>query len=234
MHLRLNRAPPLLALVLLAGGGLVIGSSWNVAGEATAQEAAEQTPAAPSSPIVREIPPRNVRERPTVAGETSEAASSPVTSSNDLPSGAVTAAMSDSTGPSTNSAAPAAENETVMVMVDHAKVVRLPDRTQTVIVGNPMVADITIQRNGIIVVTGKSYGATNLIALDSAGLLLAESTISVQAPTDAVVTVQRGLARESYSCTPTCQPSLRLGDSQDYFGVVGNQATQRNTLATQR
>ena len=120
------------------------------------------------------------------------------------------------------------------VMIDHAKVVKLPERTQTVIVGNPIIADVTVQRNGIMVVTGKSYGVTNLIALDGAGTLLSESLISVQAPTESLVTVQRGLERESYSCTPNCQPSLLLGDANKYFGEVGGQATQRNTIATGR
>ena len=86
--------------------------------------------------------------------------------------------------------------ETEAVMIDHAKVMRLPERTQTVIIGNPIIADITIQRNGIVVVTGKSYGVTNLIALDAAGAMLAESLVSVQAATESVVVVQRGLERE--------------------------------------
>ena len=120
------------------------------------------------------------------------------------------------------------------VTIDHAKVVKLPERTQTVIVGNPIIADVTVQRNGIMVVTGKSYGVTNLIALDGAGTLLSESLISVQAPTESLVTVQRGLERESYSCAPSCQPSLLLGDANKYFGEVGGQATQRNTIATGR
>lgn len=124
-------------------------------------------------------------------------------------------------------------SDVLEVFLDHAKVIRLPERTQTVIVGNPFIADVTVQRNGILVVTGKSYGATNLIALDPQGLLLAESMISVQAPTESVVVVQRGLARESYSCTPTCQPSLRLGDAPEYFGAVGTQATQRSGFATE-
>lgn len=124
--------------------------------------------------------------------------------------------------------------ETVAVMIDHAKVIRLPERTQTVIVGNPIIADVTVQRNGILVVTGKSYGVTNLIALDGGGAMLAESLVSVQAPQDSVVMVQRGFDRESYSCTPHCQPSILLGDSAKYFGEVGSQATQRNSLATQR
>lgn len=125
-------------------------------------------------------------------------------------------------------------HETLAVMVDHAKVIRLPEHAQTVVVGNPMIADITVQKNGIIVVTGKSYGVTNMIALDGAGALLAESLISVQAPSESLVTVQRGLERESYSCTPNCQPSILLGDSSKHFGEVSGQAGQRNSLASQR
>jgi len=127
-----------------------------------------------------------------------------------------------------------AGRDTVIVMIDHAKVVRLPERAQTVIIGNPMIADLTIQKNGIVVVTGKSYGITNVIALDGGGTLLAESFISVQAATESVVVVQRGLERESYSCTPNCQPSILLGDSSKYFSEVGGQAGQRNGYATQR
>lgn len=123
---------------------------------------------------------------------------------------------------------------TVTVLADHAKIIRLPEKTQTVIVGNPIIADVTLQKSGILVLTGKSYGVTNLIALDAAGTMLAESMIRVQAPSEAVVTVQRGLERESYSCTPACQPSLLMGDANKYFSEVGGQADQRSTLATKR
>ncbi len=92
--------------------------------------------------------------------------------------------------------------ERFSVQVDNAKVIRLPEKTQTVVVGNPMIADITLQKNGVVVLTGKSFGSTNLIALDGKGAMLAESTISVQAPQASIITVQRGLDRESYSCTP--------------------------------
>jgi Flp pilus assembly secretin CpaC len=122
--------------------------------------------------------------------------------------------------------------ETVAVAVDHARVIRLPEKTATVIVGNPIVADVSVQKNGVLVVTGKSFGVTNLIALDSSGAMLAESHISVRAATDSIMTVHRGLDRESYSCTPHCQPSIQLGDSSKYFGEVGGQATQRNSLST--
>lgn len=125
-----------------------------------------------------------------------------------------------------------APGDGVLVLVDHAKVVRLPEKARTVIVGNPAIADVTLQRNGVMVVTGKSFGVTNLIALDSSGTLLAESLVRVSAASDALLTVQRGMERESYSCTPVCQPSLQLGDAQKYFGETGAQATSRNAMAT--
>lgn len=134
-------------------------------------------------------------------------------------------------------AGPARSNEavaqgTVSVLVDNAKVIRLPEKTQTVVVGNPMIADITLQKNGVVVLTGKSFGSTNLIALDGKGAMLAESTISVQAPQAAIITVQRGLDRASYSCTPNCQPSVQLGDATKYFEETSKQAEARQSMAT--
>ena len=128
----------------------------------------------------------------------------------------------------------AAANEkldAVGVMVDQAKLIRLPEKTHTVIVGNPMIADITVQRNGILVVTGKSFGVTNFIALDATGAMLAESQVTVRASREKVLTVHRGLERESYSCAPQCLPSIQLGDAPRFFGDVGSQATARNQMA---
>lgn len=121
--------------------------------------------------------------------------------------------------------------DTVLVAVDHAKVIKLPEKTQTVIVGNPMIADVSVQKNGVMVVTGRSFGVTNMIALDSGGRLLAESRVTVRASSDSVVTVQRGMDRESYSCSPQCQPAIQLGDSNKFFGEVGGQTSSRNQLS---
>lgn len=120
------------------------------------------------------------------------------------------------------------------VVIDRAKVIRLPERAQTVIIGNPAIADIAVQKNGIVVVTGKSYGSTNMIALDASGNMLAESMVAVNAPTDGIVTLQKGGDRHTLSCTPNCQPSILLGDATTFFTENKGQAEQRNQFATQR
>lgn len=141
-------------------------------------------------------------------------------------------AQATHTVPDTAASASPAQADSVMVTVDQAKVVRLPEKAQTVIVGNPAIADVSVQRNGVMVVTGKSFGVTNMIALDAKGGLLAESLVRVRAASDSVLVVQRGLERESYSCTPQCQPAAQLGDSKDFFESVGGQARARTARAT--
>ena len=41
-------------------------------------------------------------------------------------------------------------------------------------IGNPLIADASVQPGGIMVVTGKGYGVTNLVALDRDGATLME------------------------------------------------------------
>ena len=112
----------------------------------------------------------------------------------------------------------------IAVNVDQAKLVRLPTSVATIVVGNPLIADVTLQTGGLIVVTGKGYGATNFIAMDRAGEILVDRVIQVEGPTDRLVTVYRGVERESYSCMPICQRRVTLGDGETYFKSTMDQA----------
>lgn len=127
--------------------------------------------------------------------------------------------------------APAFALDTITVQTDHAQVLKLPPRATTIVIGNPMIADVAIQKNGSMVVTGKSYGYTNLIAQDPTGAVIGESIIRVEAATEGMLIVQRGLDRETYSCTPRCQPTLSMGDVPRQFDQVGAQTTSRVGLA---
>jgi Flp pilus assembly secretin CpaC len=120
--------------------------------------------------------------------------------------------------------------DTIAVNVDQAKLVRLPTRVATIVVGNPLIADVTLQTGGMIVVTGKGYGATNFIAMDRSGEVLVDRVIQVEGPTDQLVTIYRGVERESYSCMPICQRRVTLGDGESYFKSAMDQA---GTLSSQ-
>jgi Flp pilus assembly secretin CpaC len=122
--------------------------------------------------------------------------------------------------------------DAIAVNVDQAKLVRLPGKVATIVVGNPLIADVTLQPGGMIVVTGKGYGATNFIALDRGGEILVDRQIQVEGPSDRLVTVYRGVERESYSCMPVCQRRVTLGDSDNYFNATMGQAGSLSSNAS--
>src|SRR6201987_3935923 len=121
---------------------------------------------------------------------------------------------------------------TIAVNVDQAKLVKLPTRVSTIVVGNPLIADVALQAGGVIVVTGKGYGATNFIAMDRSGEVLVDRLIQVEGPTDQLITVYRSIDRESYSCMPICQRRVTLGDGDTYFKSAMDQAGNLSSTAS--
>lgn len=118
----------------------------------------------------------------------------------------------------------------ISVVLDQARLVKLPDRVSTIVIGNPMVADAAVQSGGWMIITGKGYGTTNIVALDRTGAILMERTVEVQGPQNVVV-VYRGVERDTLSCTPECSRRLTLGDGPAFFEVTYGQIKERNTLA---
>lgn len=126
-----------------------------------------------------------------------------------------------------------AEPDTLSVMLDRATILRLPAKVATIVIGNPAVADGSLQAGGLLVVTGKGYGATNLLALDRQGDTLAEYTVNVSGPMeDNKVVVYRGIERETWNCAPKCEHAVVLGDSAPYFNAASGQILSRNTTST--
>ncbi len=117
------------------------------------------------------------------------------------------------------------------VVLDQAVVAKLPAGAATLIIGNPTFADVTmLKTGGAMVVTGKAFGQTNLIALDGEGAVLLEEQVRVL-PARTVVVLQSGVSRVSYACNPDCMPTVQLGDDDDHFGKTGAQISARNALA---
>ncbi len=126
---------------------------------------------------------------------------------------------------------PAAAAEPIAVLLDQARIIKLPDRASTIVVGNPLIADLSVQPGGIAVVTGKGYGATNFVVLDRNGAVLMEKSVEVKEPNDKIVVVYRGIDRETYSCTPGCSRRITLGDVPEFFDKTLAETTTRNSQA---
>lgn len=127
----------------------------------------------------------------------------------------------------------AAQEGPVMVTVDRAKVFRIEDNASAVIVGNPFIADVAMFDEKTVVITGKSYGTTNLVILGRDNKPIVDEVITVRASDNDVVSVYRKASRATLSCNPVCEPTLRLGDDDETFKANAEQATSRNNMAIQ-
>jgi Pilus formation protein N terminal region len=120
----------------------------------------------------------------------------------------------------------------ISVPIDKARILHLPDRAATIVIGNPLIADLSIQPGGLAVITGKSYGETNFVVLDRAGVVLTEKNVEVTVANDqSSVVVYRGAERETYNCAPDCSRSAALGDAPDIFETTMKQIANRNNAA---
>jgi Flp pilus assembly secretin CpaC len=128
-------------------------------------------------------------------------------------------------------AAPARADEAIVVKLDQAQLIKIPERAATIVIGDPLIADLSVQPGGIAVITGKGFGATNVIVMDHGGAVLMDKKVEVRGPNDPIVVVYRGITRQTYSCTPECSPRITLGDDTDYVTRTLAQSGARNSAA---
>jgi Flp pilus assembly secretin CpaC len=104
----------------------------------------------------------------------------------------------------------AADDSMMRVFLNHAKVLKLDQPVSKVIVGNAEVADATVADSRTIVLTGKAFGTTNLVLLDSNGNALLDERILVSIDEGNTVRMFRQTDRTVLSCTPTCEEHQAL------------------------
>ncbi len=113
--------------------------------------------------------------------------------------------------------APAADAADLVVKYDQSQLIRLPRPVVEIVIGNPSIADVTVQSTNLLVVTGKTFGITNVIALDADRNVIQDQRIIVERDHSRQVSIYRGTKRETYACAPVCNPALMVGDDPRYF-----------------
>jgi len=91
--------------------------------------------------------------------------------------------------------------------------VGLAGEARSVVVGNPLIADVNVTDTRSLVIVGKAPGMTNIIVVSRDGRTLLNQTISVQDSVDSRVTVLRGAEENHYSCGQTCSLIKPVGDT---------------------
>lgn len=108
------------------------------------------------------------------------------------------------------------------VETNKTKPLKLRGDAASVVVGNPLVADIAVHDQNLIFVTGRSNGTTNLLIFNAQGNQIYSGDIVVTTDTSTRVAINRAGATNSYNCAPRCSPIAVVGDDNTYFAnVVG-------------
>lgn len=115
---------------------------------------------------------------------------------------------------------PATAGDDLVVRYDQSQLLRMPRNISEVIIGNPSIADVSVQAGNMLVITGRTFGITNIIALDAEKNVIQDQRIVVERDERGIVNVSRAGQRQSFSCTPSCAPTITIGDEVAYFNQV--------------
>jgi hypothetical protein len=103
----------------------------------------------------------------------------------------------------------------------------------TVYVGNPAIADITMIDARHAFVQGKSYGRTNIVALNRDGGQVFNTGVNVTGQqSSGTVVLNRGAQRITLNCAGNrCEPTPMPGDGKDSYDPANAIASQHQTAA---
>jgi Flp pilus assembly secretin CpaC len=97
----------------------------------------------------------------------------------------------------------------INVVMNEAKIVKLSRAADTVIVGNPEIADAAVQDASTIVLTGKGFGTTNFVVLDAEGNAIVDEMVVVSRNSANSMRIYRGTDIQTLSCTPNCENAYK-------------------------
>lgn len=122
-------------------------------------------------------------------------------------------------------------SETLVLYASRTKFMQMDAPPGTVVIGNPSIADVTINGSQVFL-HGRNYGSTNIMIFDAKGQLAREYEVVVQEGAQDYVTVYKAGASLTYACVGECQPTLKPGDAPGYMAGIAKQFRTVSGLAT--
>ncbi len=94
----------------------------------------------------------------------------------------------------------------IALEVGKAQLIRLSATPNVIMLGNPTVADVVVEDDGLLFLLGQEPGETNMLILDQAGKVIISAAVVVGPMKKRRVTVDRGQETFTLSCNPRCVP----------------------------
>ena len=101
------------------------------------------------------------------------------------------------------------------VALNQSRIISLSEPASTFVVGNPSIADANFASPTKVLILGKAYGVTNLIALDASGKVILNTSLHVVTYQNNRVSLYKGSSKQSLDCYGECVPMIDIGDDTD-------------------
>ncbi len=115
----------------------------------------------------------------------------------------------------------------VWLTIDQVRPYEIERPAGEIVVGNPGIADITVQDKTRVLLFGKSPGVTNMYIFDEDGKAIDNLIVRVNASSAGMLTLNRGSERTTYACTDNCNATQTVGDGTTSFSGVGQQVQMK-------
>ncbi|MCK9993046.1 MAG: hypothetical protein Dbin4_01566 [Alphaproteobacteria bacterium] len=122
-------------------------------------------------------------------------------------------------------------SENLRVTIDKNHILRTDRPVETIIVGNPFIADVSAQNSQLMFILGRASGETNILGFDKEGNVVFDKDVTVVPHTTRTVTLHRGAASETFACAPRCESELHPGDDGARFEVIKKETSDHYDLS---
>ena len=122
--------------------------------------------------------------------------------------------------------------EEIWLTIDQVRPFEIERPAGQIVVGNPAIADLTVQDKTRVLLYGKAPGLTNMYIFDDEGAVIDNLMVRVRSSTADMLTMHRGAMRTTYNCSLQCDATITVGDDKASFSEVSAQVQQKSSQAT--
>lgn len=119
----------------------------------------------------------------------------------------------------------------VWLTMDQVRPYKLENPAQKIVVGNPSIADVSVEDSQNLLMFGKAPGLTNIYIFNEDGESVENIIVRVRSSSSDMLTVHRGVARTTYNCTTNCEATITVGDDPAAFKGVSDQVLNKFSQA---